>query len=184
MPVNRTSARTVRHSWRLSSQFTLNAGLRWEPCIATSSTTGAITHFDLDRFTRGIKSTVFTNAPASLMFSRRRRLSGLVNRAQPSLAARATHRDGLGSERRGTANGPCGIRALLRPAAPSVVRRPGKQHALGKQHQRHQSTDRLGRSVYRLSWRESDSIFAVKGQAIPGVRQLHDVPARSEGHEH
>jgi outer membrane receptor protein involved in Fe transport len=55
-------------SWRLSSQFTLNAGLRWEPYIATVSTTGAITHFDLDRFTQGIRSTVFTNAPAGLMF--------------------------------------------------------------------------------------------------------------------
>ncbi len=58
----------AQDSWRLSSEFTLNAGIRWEPYIATVSTTGAITHFDLDRFNRGVKSTVFTNAPAGLMF--------------------------------------------------------------------------------------------------------------------
>ena len=58
----------AQDSWRLSSQFTLNAGLRWEPYISTVSTTDAITHFDLDHFNRGIRSTVFTNAPAGLMF--------------------------------------------------------------------------------------------------------------------
>ena len=58
----------VQDSWRLSPKVTVNAGLRWEPYLPLESRNGQITRFDLDRFNRGVRSRVFTNAPAGLMF--------------------------------------------------------------------------------------------------------------------
>jgi hypothetical protein len=53
-------------TWKMNQRLTLNYGLRWEPYIPHK--TEAIFNFDYDRFLRGIKSTVFPNAPAGLYY--------------------------------------------------------------------------------------------------------------------
>lgn len=58
----------AQDSWRLSPNLTINAGLRWDPYMPVYNEDGRITRFDRDRFNRGIRSTVFPNAPAGLMF--------------------------------------------------------------------------------------------------------------------
>jgi hypothetical protein len=47
---------------------TLNAGLRWEPYFGASVLNGAIYNFSMENFQKGIETTVFTNAPAGLVY--------------------------------------------------------------------------------------------------------------------
>jgi hypothetical protein len=54
--------------WRISDRLTLNAGVRWEPYFAAHDDYGFYSHFDMDWFVAGRRSTVYTNAPAGLMF--------------------------------------------------------------------------------------------------------------------
>jgi hypothetical protein len=58
----------AQDTWRLSSRLTINAGLRWDPYFPVYSEEGRFTRFDLDRFNKGLKSSVFPNAPAGLVF--------------------------------------------------------------------------------------------------------------------
>ena len=53
----------------MSSNVTVNVGLRWDPYLPAYSGPGQITHFDRARFDAGLKSTVFPNAPAGLIFT-------------------------------------------------------------------------------------------------------------------
>jgi hypothetical protein len=58
----------AQDTWKATPKLTLNGGLRWDPYLPWESTKGTVFHFDHDRFLRGIKSTVFKNAPAGLYY--------------------------------------------------------------------------------------------------------------------
>ena len=58
----------VQDTWRTLERVTLNAGLRWEPFLGTNFDNGAISNFVLDNFRSGVKSTVYVNAPAGLIY--------------------------------------------------------------------------------------------------------------------
>jgi Carboxypeptidase regulatory-like domain len=55
-------------TWKVTPKVTFSYGMRWEPWIPIRLTQGAVYHFDDTRFTQGIKSTVYPNAPAGLYF--------------------------------------------------------------------------------------------------------------------
>lgn len=55
-------------SWRIGSRVTLNAGLRWEPYFGQSVLNGAISNFSRANYQQNVRSTVFLNAPAGLIY--------------------------------------------------------------------------------------------------------------------
>jgi hypothetical protein len=58
----------AQDAWRASSRVTVNAGLRWEPFFGQNVENGVISVFNMENFQRGIKSKVFLNAPAGLLY--------------------------------------------------------------------------------------------------------------------
>ncbi len=59
----------VADVWRLNRRVTLSYGLRWEPYLAAKDQNGFTTAFVRENFDRGIKSVVFPNAPAGMVFA-------------------------------------------------------------------------------------------------------------------
>ena len=55
-------------TWRMSSRVTVNGGLRWEPYFGQNVLNGAISNFSMDNFRRDVRSSVFVNAPAGLIY--------------------------------------------------------------------------------------------------------------------
>ncbi len=58
----------VQDSWRAASRVTINAGLRWDPYSPVYSDDPLFSHFSMDQFRANVRSTVFPNAPAGLIF--------------------------------------------------------------------------------------------------------------------
>jgi len=56
-------------AWKATRKLTINLGLRWEPFLPQRINNGAVYNFSWDRFTKGIHSTVFKNAPAGLLYA-------------------------------------------------------------------------------------------------------------------
>jgi hypothetical protein len=58
----------AQDNWRLRPNVTLNLGLRWEPFLPVQNTYSWVSHFERSRFDQNIRSTVYPQAPAGLMF--------------------------------------------------------------------------------------------------------------------
>jgi hypothetical protein len=55
-------------TWKATAKLTVNYGVRWEPYLPQSIPNRQIYTFDYERFRQGIKSTVFRNAPAGMIY--------------------------------------------------------------------------------------------------------------------
>jgi hypothetical protein len=58
----------AQDTWRATNRLTFNLGLRWEPYFGVSAESNAVYNFNHDNFLRGVKSNVFVNAPAGLLY--------------------------------------------------------------------------------------------------------------------
>src|SRR5262249_10452287 len=58
----------AQDTWRASSNVTVNYGVRWEPFLPQQITNNAVYNFDFNRFTQGVRSSVYVNAPAGLYY--------------------------------------------------------------------------------------------------------------------
>jgi hypothetical protein len=58
----------VQDSWRARERVTLNYGLRWEPFLGQQMLFGGASIFDKEKFDRGVRSTVFVNAPPGFLY--------------------------------------------------------------------------------------------------------------------
>ncbi len=58
----------VQDTWRAGDRVTLNLGLRWEPYFGQNVLNNAISNFSRENFQQDVRSTVFLNAPAGLIY--------------------------------------------------------------------------------------------------------------------
>ena len=58
----------AQDSWRANHRLTVNAGVRWEPYFGQNLLNSAIYNFSVENFRNNVKSTVFRNAPAGLIY--------------------------------------------------------------------------------------------------------------------
>jgi len=58
----------LQDTWKVKPRLTANWGIRWEPFMAASDKESRIGHFDRAWFDQGLRSTVFKNAPAGLLY--------------------------------------------------------------------------------------------------------------------
>jgi hypothetical protein len=58
----------VQDEWKLRQSLTLNVGVRWEPYLPIKNSLDYVSNFDEARFDAGIRSKVYPQAPAGLLF--------------------------------------------------------------------------------------------------------------------
>ena len=58
----------VQDNWKITPRLTMNYGVRWEPYLSPYNNNGEEESFDRALFNAGVQSSVFTNAPAGLIF--------------------------------------------------------------------------------------------------------------------
>jgi len=58
----------AQDAWRATSRITINAGLRWEPYFGQSVLNGSVYNFSLENYRKNVKTKVYTNAPAGLLY--------------------------------------------------------------------------------------------------------------------
>jgi hypothetical protein len=59
----------AQDSWKATPKLTVNYGIRWQPFLQQKITNGfGVYSFDYGRFSQGVKSTVFRNAPAGFYY--------------------------------------------------------------------------------------------------------------------
>ena len=58
----------VQDAWRVTPNLTLNVGVRWDPYLPYASDQRHFNHFSQEQFSAGVRSTVFKNAPAGVIF--------------------------------------------------------------------------------------------------------------------
>ena len=49
----------AQDAWTISQRLTINAGLRWEPYLPVVEENGQFSHFDVNQFRTGVRSTVY-----------------------------------------------------------------------------------------------------------------------------
>jgi hypothetical protein len=59
----------LQDTWKATPRLTVNSGLRWEPYVPPYDEYGQSGFFNRTAFDQGIRSTVFKNAPAGLLFA-------------------------------------------------------------------------------------------------------------------
>jgi hypothetical protein len=58
----------AQDTWRAGPRVTINAGVRWEPYFGQNVLNGAVYNFSRDNFRNNVRSHVFVNAPAGLIY--------------------------------------------------------------------------------------------------------------------
>jgi hypothetical protein len=58
----------AQDTWRATSRVTINAGVRWEPYFGQNVLNGSVYNFRPENFRNNVRSQVFVNAPAGLIY--------------------------------------------------------------------------------------------------------------------